>query len=841
MKNKFYCVHAHFDVPFREDPWTEECGEEPGRLFRDCIGPNTAAALLDWPGSMAGVRNNFESLSFDFSPALLEWLERREPRAYAGLLEADRLSRARNGGHGSALASPCPSLILPLASEADKRAAIRWGLLDFERRFGRPAEGLWLPENAADEETLAAAAEAGVRFTLLSSAQAARVRRAGSRSEEEWAEAAPRTLAPTRPYLWRSQSRPALSLAVFCYRADLSPERLLGALPLTLSTVRDRARECSPDARPSAGTPPEQARERILESGERFANRLVDSLTANDAAELAHAALDGDWFGLRQPHGEWALAVALELLSRDAPARSVNYGRFLDLFPPPQEVELRRLSSRSCPHGVGRWSTDCGCGPEARWRAPLREALHWLSTEADRRFEGLGRKVFVSPAAAREDYGPLIRLPGPAAPFQAFLDLHAKRHPTPGEARLALRLCEMERWRLTMLARWGWEGSLLTDPGPVSALLAAARTMDLMALVEDDGALGSAVPRGGPAASEALRQGLLSRLARVPAAGTPYTDAAEAFVRLVQPSRLELRRGAAHYAVADHLRDLGLLDEDAGAGPARTLDFRSAALCRRGFASRRRERSLSVSRFSLRSLRTCESLDGCAAVLHCGGTDLRCWILPGADRARCEEIAAALDEALLRASAAAPEPGAAALDEALDRIFGRDHFTLDALFPAARRAAARRLLPRGDSRKRRALEEWDAFIARLRTAPAEVPSGELARLLAENAELGTVVDALPGAEVLRRHLRALAAALERAPEPARLSGLVSLLETAAGAGLHVDLWELRALGWRLASERTLAPLPREALSRLARLLGLPEPVLPPEAAAGTQEPELEEA
>ena len=211
MKNKFYCVHAHFDVPFREDPWTEECGEEPGRLFRDCIGPNTAAALLDWPGSMAGVRNNFESLSFDFSPALLEWLERREPRAYAGLLEADRLSRARNGGHGSALASPCPSMILPLASEADKRAAIRWGLLDFERRFGRPAEGLWLPENAADEETLAAAAEAGVRFTLLSSAQAARVRRAGSRSEEEWAEAAPRTLAPTRPYLWRSQSRPALS------------------------------------------------------------------------------------------------------------------------------------------------------------------------------------------------------------------------------------------------------------------------------------------------------------------------------------------------------------------------------------------------------------------------------------------------------------------------------------------------------------------------------------------------------------------------------------------------------------------------------------------------------
>ena len=36
----------------------------------------------------------------------------------------------------------------------DKVTEIRWGLADFRRRFGREAEGLWLPETAVDEETL---------------------------------------------------------------------------------------------------------------------------------------------------------------------------------------------------------------------------------------------------------------------------------------------------------------------------------------------------------------------------------------------------------------------------------------------------------------------------------------------------------------------------------------------------------------------------------------------------------------------------------------------------------------------------------------------------------------
>jgi len=45
-------------------------------------------------------------------------------------------------------------MILPLANSRDKKTQIIWGIKDFEYRFGRKPEGLWLPETAVDLETL---------------------------------------------------------------------------------------------------------------------------------------------------------------------------------------------------------------------------------------------------------------------------------------------------------------------------------------------------------------------------------------------------------------------------------------------------------------------------------------------------------------------------------------------------------------------------------------------------------------------------------------------------------------------------------------------------------------
>ena len=45
-------------------------------------------------------------------------------------------------------------VIMPLANRRDKITQIRWGIADYQHRFGRAPEGMWLAETAVDTETL---------------------------------------------------------------------------------------------------------------------------------------------------------------------------------------------------------------------------------------------------------------------------------------------------------------------------------------------------------------------------------------------------------------------------------------------------------------------------------------------------------------------------------------------------------------------------------------------------------------------------------------------------------------------------------------------------------------
>ena len=65
------------------------------------------------------------------------------------------------------MAQPFHHTILPLATLADRRTEIRWGLRDFEWRFGRRPAGVWLPETAVDLETLGLLVDEGVTHTIL--------------------------------------------------------------------------------------------------------------------------------------------------------------------------------------------------------------------------------------------------------------------------------------------------------------------------------------------------------------------------------------------------------------------------------------------------------------------------------------------------------------------------------------------------------------------------------------------------------------------------------------------------------------------------------------------------
>jgi alpha-amylase/alpha-mannosidase (GH57 family) len=230
---------------------------------------------------------------------------------------------------GNAVAMPYHHVILPLCSRRDKTTEVRWGIADFKRRFGRDPEGMWLPETAVDHETLDVLAEEGIRFTILAPHQ---VERAPAGGLPGW-----------------YQTAGGRRIALFTYDGSLSHGVAFGPL------VNDAA-------------------------------AWVERLTSA-SAELVSIATDGETYGHHHKGGDVTLARVFETLSQRSDVRVENYASFLARRPPQEEVRLVSPSSWSCPHGVERWRSECGCraAPERptqqRWRAPLRAALDWLSEE----------------------------------------------------------------------------------------------------------------------------------------------------------------------------------------------------------------------------------------------------------------------------------------------------------------------------------------------------------------------------------------------------------------------------------------------------------------------------
>ena len=87
---------------------------------------NAASRILDQEDRIIHIVNNYSNISFNFGPTLLSWMERHDRDAYAGILEADRLSMERCG-HGNALAQVYNHIIMPLATTRDKGNADHLG------------------------------------------------------------------------------------------------------------------------------------------------------------------------------------------------------------------------------------------------------------------------------------------------------------------------------------------------------------------------------------------------------------------------------------------------------------------------------------------------------------------------------------------------------------------------------------------------------------------------------------------------------------------------------------------------------------------------------------------
>ncbi|MBM3470003.1 MAG: DUF3536 domain-containing protein [Armatimonadetes bacterium] len=570
------CIHGHFYQPSRENPWLEQVEVDDSaapyhdwnaRITAECYSSNAAARILDAQGRIERIVNNYSAISFNLGPALATWLERNAPEVLGQILRADK-ERLAALGYGNAIAQPYTHVILPLASRHDKMTQVRWGIADFTRRFGRPPEGMWLPETAVDREVLAVLAECGIAFTILAPHQAARVRAAPA---GEWVDVRPEVLDTTRAYLCRPAA--GLRIALFFYDGALSRDIAFGNL---------------------------------LDSGAGLAGRLVG--VAADAGwaggRVVHVATDGETYGHHHRFGEMALAYAAEVLERNGSGRLTNYAAFLADHPPTHEVEIHERTSWSCAHGIERWRADCGCRTRPdwhqRWRAPLRAALDWLKAEADALFEEAGARVFHDPWAARDAYIDVVLDRGETS-LARFLTVQALRRDDPQDRHTALRLLEMQRHAMLMFASDGWFFDEISRVETVQLLRHAARVIHLAG------------------AGRALEASFLDRLRGAESNLPAFRNGEAAYDRLVRPAMVDARRAAAHYAIMSLFQEF---PDD-----ARLYTYRAVRRAMRRLA--RGPLTLLIGRVEITETLVEHAHDFSFAVLHIGGTDVHCCVAEG--------------------------------------------------------------------------------------------------------------------------------------------------------------------------------------------------------------------
>jgi len=513
--DRYLCIHSHFYQPPRENPWLEAVELQDSaypyhdwnqRITAECYAPNAASRLLDGSNRITKIVNNYARISFNFGPTLLSWLEENAPGTYQKILDADQESQAHFSGHGNAIAQAYNHMILPLANRADKYTQVLWGIRDFERRFRRQPEGMWLPETAVDTETLEVMTHLGIRFTVLAQGQSRRARKIGSRVWKD----VQGVIDPSRAYRLRLPSRRVITL--FFYDGPISQA---------------------------------VAFEGLLDNGGRFVQRLLSGFSdARTRPQLMHIATDGETYGHHHKYGDMALAYALDHIETHKLAKITNYGEFLEQHPPTHEVEIVEKTSWSCIHGIERWRADCGCSSGGRpgwnqqWRAPLREALDWLRSELTPKFERKAATLLKAPWLARNDYVEVLLDHTPESQ-ERFLEKHARATEQPGsipsdEKVAILKLMELQRHAMLMYTSCGWFFDELSGIETVQVIMYAARAVQLAQELFGDH----------------IEEHFLEKLALAPSNISQYGTGADLYRKWVKPAALDLLKVGAHYVIS---------------------------------------------------------------------------------------------------------------------------------------------------------------------------------------------------------------------------------------------------------------------------------------------------
>ncbi|MCU1284883.1 MAG: glycoside hydrolase family 57 [Acidobacteriales bacterium] len=773
---RYICIHAHFYQPPRENPWLETVEAQSSaypfhdwneRITAECYAPNGASRIVDEQGLILEIVNNYSKISFNFGPTLLSWLEEQSPEVYRSILKADRLSQEHFSGHGSAMAQAYNHMILPLANRRDKETQVAWGVRDFESRFHRSPEGMWLPETAVDVESLDIMAEHGIKFTVLAQYQAAKVRRIGGRAFKDVSGV---QIDPTRAYSVKLPS--GRKMALFFYDGPIS-----------------RA----------------VAFEKLLNSGEQFANRLLSGFSdERQWPELVHIATDGESYGHHHAHGDMALAYALRYIEETKQAQLTNYGEYLAKHAPLMEVQIAERTAWSCSHGIERWNSDCGCraadnGWNQQWRGPLRAALDWLRDTTTGFFAEEASNFFPDPWTARNDYIGVM-LDRSRENVDRFFALHSGENITPVQRVSALKLLEMQRHAMLMYTSCGWFFDEVSGIETVKVMEYAGRVIQLACDLLPETCAG-------------LESAFLERLANAKSNIPENGNGAQIYLKWVRPAMASVRDVGAHYAISS------LFERTSEEVPiycyhVERLDFETMESGRARVA---------VGRARVTSQITEESELQTFCVLHFGDHNLNAGVRQFIDDNAYAELLADVQDVFSRADL----PGVV---RAIDKHFGDTAYTLKSLFGDERKHIVDILLSRtlhdaedayrqiydGHASLLRYLASVGMEKPRILTMTAEFVLNanlqrelrrrdlELVRIrfLMEQANAEGVQLDRPGlGYTIQKSLTSMMERLSREPENLELLGNVSnAVEVASTMDLPVNLWRVQNIYFDIAKE-----------------------------------------
>ena len=636
---KFLTIHGHFYQPPRENPWLEAIELQDSalpfhdwneRICKECYNPNSVSRIVDNKNQILDIVNNYQYMSFNFGPTLLSWMEEFAPLTYERIIKADIDSISEHSGHGNAIAQVYNHMIMPLANAHDKETQVKWGIRDFEYRFGRKPEGIWLAETAVDDATLKVLVDNGIKFTILSPYQALKIRKTG---DKEWQDVSWGNIDPARSYKYTLKSDSKKSIALFFYDGAISRS---------------------------------VAFDELLKDGNRFIKRLKEGVSeTRNYPQLVNIATDGESYGHHTKFGDMALSYVLKIKAEDEGFKITNYAEYLDKYESDYEVDIKQASSWSCFHGVGRWKEDCGCstgghpGWNQKWREPLRNALDYLRDGLAKVFEAEGPKYFNdNPWAIRNKYIDVI-LDRNYVTIRKFQKENFKPDLTEEQKVKGMELLEIQRQAMLMYTSCGWFFSEISGIETVQIMKYAARAMQLVARFTN----------------EDFETHFKDILSQAKSNIAEFGTGKDIYERFVKPSVVTAKQIACLWAISSLYQDF----EDEEDVYCYTVKRHSYQKVQKGSSN------FLVGHIEISSKVTLQKADLMFALMQYAGGDFHCAIKEFSNDAEFNELQATL----IKTFALNP---ITEIIRTLDEKFGKEYFTLKDIFIEERKKILQILL-----------------------------------------------------------------------------------------------------------------------------------------------------